>query len=234
VRRVLLLASALALVFSALPSLAIAQPCPPYQGDMSFPAITGPEDPEDYCWEVQLYEGQELRQVSETEAEVFYESGHPAFGIKAMEAHDANGADVPTTLTVTDPNLITLTVHHRAGNPAAGGAPFDYPVIQGEGWEGGTREPVVIQGPPDEAELREAELRAKPAPPVQGALTPTCEVPVLQGRTVKAARRALLLAGCELGPIRGQRRRGARIVKQYRPAFKTLPLGTAVGVRLGR
>jgi len=51
---------------------------------------------------------------------------------------------------------------------------------------------------------------------------------------VKAARRALLLAGCELGPIRGQRRRGARIVKQYRPAFKTLPAGTAVGVRLGR
>lgn len=229
----LLLVFAAALAWAALPSVATAQPCPPFDGAMSFPEIHGAEDPEDYCWEVQLDEGQYLQQMGETEAEVFFESGHPAYAIKATEAHDAIGTSVPTTLAVTDPNLITLTVHHGAGNPAAGGAPFDYPVVQGPGWEGGFIS-EQIPGPPDEAELREAELRAKPAPPAQEPLTPTCEVPVLQGRTVKAARRALLLAGCQLGPVRGQHRRGARIVKQYRPAFATVPAGTAVGVRLGR
>jgi hypothetical protein len=196
---------------------------------MSFPDIHSTEDPEDYCWEVQLSEGQELRQINSTEAEVFFESGHPAFGIKAMEAHDAIGTTVPTTLTVTAPNLITLTVHHRNGDPAAGGAPFDYPVTQGVGWEGGFQS-VQIQGPPDEA-----ELKPKPsALPVEEAPTPTCEVPVLQGRTLKAARRALFRSNCALGPIHGHRHLGARIVKQYRPAYKTLPAGTEVGVKLGR
>jgi hypothetical protein len=194
---------------------------------MSFPTIHGPEDPEDYCWEVQLFAGQELRQISETEAGVFYESGHKAFGIEAEMAHDAVGATVPTTLTVTAPSLITLTVHHRAGNPAAGGEPFHYPVTRGIGWEGG-REPVEIKGPPDEAELKPKPL---PLPPEEAPVT-TCEVPVLQGRTVKAARRALLLADCQLGPVRGHRRPGARIVKQYHPAYKVLPAGTAVGVKL--
>jgi len=233
VRRALLLVLAAAIVCAALPSVASAEPCPPFDGATSFPDIHGPEDPEDYCWEVQLLEGQYLQQLSATVAAVYFESGHEAYSIKAMEASDAIGTAVPTTLTVTEPNLITLTVHHRDGNPSAGGAPFDYPVIQGPGWVGGFIS-EEIPGPPDEAELREAELRAKPAPPAQEAPPPTCEVPVLQGRTVKAARRALLLAGCQLGPIRGQRHRGARIVKQYRPAFKTLPAGTAVGVRLGR
>lgn len=237
-RRVLLLALAAVLPCLALPAsvgaVGPAEPCPPFDGAMSFPNIHDFEDPENYCWEVTLYAGQELRQISDTEAKVFYESGHEAFGIEAMLAHDSIGTAVPTTLTVTNPNLITLTVHHRDGNPAAGGAPFDYPITQGVGWEGGFRQPVEIAGPPDEAELREAELKAKPVPPAEEALTPTCEVPVLQGRTLKSARRALLLAGCELGPVRGEHRRGARIAKQYRPAFKTLPAGTAVGVKLAR
>ncbi|HEX5592147.1 MAG TPA: PASTA domain-containing protein [Solirubrobacterales bacterium] len=63
---------------------------------------------------------------------------------------------------------------------------------------------------------------------------PTCTVPFLQGQTLKAAREALRRSGCSLGPIRGHRTRGARIVKQYRPAGKTLPAGTEVGVKLGR
>lgn len=222
-----------ALVCLALPSIAAAEPCPPYEGVMTFPTITGPEDPENYCWEVQLFEGQELRQISATQAAVFYESGHEAFGIEADPAHDSVGAPVPTTLAVTDPNLITLAVHHRAGNPAAGSASFDYPVSYGPGWEGGFIS-EEIQGPPDEAELREAALKAQPSPPAEGVPTPTCEVPVLQGRTLKAARRALLLANCQLGPIRGHRRPGTRVVKQYRPAFKVLPAGTEVGVRLAR
>jgi hypothetical protein len=205
-----------------MPAAAIAaEPCPPFDGAMSFPDIHGFEDPEGYCWEVQLEEGEELHQVNETEAAVYFEGGHDAFTIKAMEAHDAIGTTVPTTLTVTAPNLITLAVHHRAGNPAAGGAPFDYPVSAGAGWEGGFQTYEVKMPPPTEQ-----------APPPSQA--PTCEVPILQGRTLKAARRALLAAGCQLGPVRGRRHPGAKVVKQYRRAYKVLPAETEVGVRLGR
>jgi hypothetical protein len=219
-----------ATAFAALPAAAVAaEPCAPFDGAMSFPDIHSLEDPEDYCWKVSLQEGQELRQVSETAAKVFFESGHEAFTITATPASDAAGATVPTTLTVTAPDLITLTVHHRAGNPAADGAPFDYPVIQGEGWEG-PRVPLQVKGPPDEAELK---AKALPLPPEE-APAPTCDVPVLQGRTLKAARRALLLANCQLGPVRGHRRPGARIVKQYRRYGAVLPAGTEVGVRLER
>jgi hypothetical protein len=231
VRRGLLWASALALACWALPAAAVAaEPCPPFDGAMSFQNIQGPDDPEDYCWEVNLAENQELRQINDQEAEVFYtDPEHHAFSIVAGRAHDAVGTDVPTTLLVVQPNVIVFTVHHRAGNSAAGGSPFDYPVIAGEGWEGGFIS-VQIQGPPDES-----ELKAKPSPPpVEEALAPTCEVPVLQGRTLRAAKRALLRSGCALGPVRGRIHLGARIVKQYRPAYKTLPAGTAVGVKLGR
>ncbi|HWN73959.1 MAG TPA: hypothetical protein VNN15_09160 [Solirubrobacterales bacterium] len=42
----------------------------------------------------------------------------------------------------------------------------------------------------------------------------------------------LLRAHCELGPVRGEYRRGAKVVKQYRQAGKTLPADTEVGVKL--
>lgn len=214
------------LAYLAAPSMAQAETCPPFDGLMTFPMINGPEGPEDYCWEVQLYEGQELRQIDDRNAAVYYESGPQAFGIEANEAHDAEGATVPTTLAVTAPNLITLTVHHRAGNPAAGGAPFDYPISDGPGWEGGFQT-VVIQGPPDES-----ELKPKFSPPVAEEPAPQCDVPALQGRTLKAARRALEHADCRLGPVRGKRSRGARVVKQYRRYGAVLPAGTEVGVKL--
>lgn len=202
---------------------------------MSFPTIKGVDSPEEYCWELNLAETQELRSVDDQEAEVLYTDPehHRAFSIEAEPAHAADGAEVPTTLAVVQPNIIVLTVHHKAGNPAAGGAPFDYPVTPGTGWEGGF-ETVQIQGPPDEAELKAMAKAKAPIAPVEEPLPPTCEVPVLQGRTLKAARRALLHAGCELGPIRGKRHPGTRVVQQYRPAYKTVPAGTTVGVRLGR
>lgn len=199
-RRVLLLAFLLvAAAFVALPGAAVAaEPC---RG-----------------------EDQELQQVSDTEAKVLDEGGHVAFTIEAEPAHDAIGTEVPTTLAVTEPNLITLTVHHRAGNPAAGGAPFDYPVVQGVGWEGGFQTATVNMPPPTEQESN---------PPVSPP-SPTCKVPFLQGRTLKAARRALRRAGCALGPVHGERGRGAKVVKQYRRVGKALAAGTEVGVKLGR
>lgn len=226
------MALVLALLCFAAPTAAFAaEPCKsPFDGTMSFPAIEGEGDPAEFCWELELGENQGLRGINDHEAEVFYVNPeHHAFSITAGLAHDADGTEVPTTIVVVQPNVIVLNVHHRADDPLAVGAPFDYPVTAGAGWEGGFQS-VEIKGPPDEA-----ELKPKPSPPpVEEVPSPTCEVPVLQGRTLQSARRALIAAGCQLGPIHGHRHRGARIVKQYRPAYKTLPAGTAVGVRLGR
>jgi hypothetical protein len=219
-RRVLLVVAGVLLL---LPTAAIAYPV--YNGDQRFPAISEPEDPEDYAWEVTVGENQELRQIDETRAGVFYEGGPQAFGIEAEAAHDAEGKTVPTTLTVTEPNVITLTVHHRNGNPAAAGAPFDYPVVAGEGWEGGF-ESVKIVGPPDESELAQ--------PPIQEILNPppsTCVVPDLSNRTLHASRKILHRAHCKLGRVRGERRREVRVVEQYRLVGRVLPVWTAVDVR---
>jgi hypothetical protein len=217
----LLLGLVAALAYAALPSLAAAQPCPPFDGSMTFSPIQGADGPEEFCWEVNLAEGQELRQINDQEAEVFYtEPEHHAFSIVAGLAHDAVGTEVPTTIAVVQPNVIVFTVHHRAGNPAAGGAPFVYPVTSGAGWEGGFHTYTVAMPP--------SELPA----PVPQVPAPTCAVPDLRDKSLKGARRALHRVGCVLGPVRGERSRGAKVVRQYRPAGKTLPTGTAVGVKL--
>lgn len=232
--RGLLLAVVAALACAAAPATAAAETCPPYEGVSNFPSISGAGDPEDYCWEMNLGEGQELRQIDDQHAAVFYtEPEVQALGIEAAPAHDAEGTAVPTTITVSGENLITLTVHHLAGNPAAGGAAFHYPVVAGLGWEGGFQTELV-QGPPDESELRTPP--SAPAPPVEAAEAPAprCQVPSLDGRSLRAARRALRRANCALGPVRGERARGARVVKQYRPSGKTLPADTVVGVKLAR
>jgi hypothetical protein len=123
---------------------------PPYDGDMSFPMINGPTDPEEFSWEVVLGEDQELESIDDQHAQVFYTEGHhPAFDIFATASHDADGSSVPTSLSVSGGDVITLTVHHRAGDPAKGGAPFDYPINAGRGWEGGFTTQIVA-GPPAE------------------------------------------------------------------------------------
>jgi hypothetical protein len=193
---------------------------PPYQGDMGFPAIQGPADPEEYSWEVQLGDDQELREIDDRHAAVYYtDPEHLAFGIEAEAAHDADGTTVPTTIAVTQPNIITLTVHHRDGDPAAAGASFDYPVVAGEGWDGGFQTHVVLM-PPAESPV--------PAPAV-----PRCEVPDLGGRTLKASRRLLRKFNCKLGPVRGERGKGTKVAKQYRKPGRSLPAGSEVGVKLG-
>ena len=202
-------------------SAAAAEDIPPYEG-MSFHSIQGPEGPEEFSWEVQLHD-QELRPVDDRHAAVHYtDSGHLAFGIEAVAAHDAIGTNVPTTLAVTQPNVITLIVHHRAGNPAAGGAPFDYPVIAGVGWEGGFVTHQVQMPPPTEG--------LAPSPVLTIAV---CRPPDLLGRSVKASRSLLRKSNCKLGPVRGERRKGAKVVKQYRKPRRPLPAGAEVGVKLG-
>jgi len=205
-----------------LPAAAAAEELPPYEGAQSFPAIEGPEGPESFSWEMNLDDDQELRQLDERHAAVFYtDPEHLALLIEAAQAHDATGSDVPTTLAVTQPNIVTLTVHHRPGNPA-GGAPFDYPVTAGAGWEGGFQV-FPVQGPPSEQ---------PPAPVTAPSPLPSCRIPSLVGRTVKASRRVLQRAGCKLGRVRGERTGGARVLKQFRAAGKAVPRGTTVAVKL--
>jgi hypothetical protein len=110
--------------------VALAFP-PVYEGDMRFPAIYSPSEPEEFSWEVPLGEEMEMQQIDEREIGVYYSNGHPAFAIQAEFAADAVGATVPTTIQIAGENVFTLAVHHRERNPAAGGAPFVYPITAG-------------------------------------------------------------------------------------------------------
>lgn len=116
----------------------------------------------------------------------------PYEGIQFPEIHSAA---VPTSIAVTGESDFTVTVHHREGNPAAGGAPFDYPISPGVGWEGGFQTTIVTM-PPGES--------PPPAP-----TTPACKVPNLVGSTLPASRRKLKRAHCKLGPVHGRRSKGA-------------------------
>jgi len=102
------------------------------EGGFILPTITGPEAPDEYPFRVTLGEEQRLEQATPTEVQVRYGTGQLAFTLTANPASDAVGSAVPTTLTLTGPDTVTWTVtwtvSHRAGNPAAGGAPFVYPI----------------------------------------------------------------------------------------------------------
>lgn len=215
--RALLAAAAATFLCAVAAAPASAEVCPPYEG-IQFPEIHSAAEPEDYCWEVQLEEEQELRQIDEQHVGVYYSEEHLAFTIVAQPAHDVEGASVPTSIAVTGESDFTVTVHHREGNPAAGGAPFDYPISPGVGWEGGFQTTIVTM-PPGES--------PPPAP-----TTPACKVPNLVGSTLPASRRKLKRAHCKLGPVHGQRSKVARVVKQFRRPGTSLPAGTAVGVKL--
>lgn len=187
-----------------------------------FPAIYSPAEPEEFSFEVTLGEEQELRQINEQEIGVYYSEGHPAFSIQAMAAHDAVGATVPTTIRKTDENVITLTVHHREGNPAAGGAPFVYPIVAGVGWEGGFVT-TIVEMPPGES--------TESGPPAE-----QCHVPALRGATVSGAMRRLRRANCRLGAVtksHGVTRKTGRVVHQTEPAGSSLAQDARVGIKLG-
>lgn len=216
-----------------------ADPLPPFEGVMSFPEIKGPSDPQDFSWRVTLYQDQALEQLDDQTALVYYEPGHePAFTITAEPAHDAIDTNVPTTLSVSEGDVITLTVHHRDGNPLAGGAPFAYPVTAGSGWEGGFQT-VVVTGPPDEAELRALrelhEREAREATFGQQEAE-ACIVPKLKGKSLRAAKTLLRLAHCRPGTLsakRGKRLRSARVIREHPRSGAVLSPSSAVDLTLG-
>lgn len=195
---------------------------PPYDG-MAFGEIHGPADPEEYSWTVELGEDQVLRAIDDQHAAVYYSGHEVAFSITAEPAHDAGGAAVPTTIAVSDRDVITLTVHHRAGNPAASGAPFIYPIVGGSGWEGGFRTIVVPMSGPE----------PMPEPAAQSAPTQGCVVPSLKGRSLKVGRERLREASCGLGEVRGARSKMAKVVRQNPRPGTVLAAGAEVGVKLG-
>lgn len=219
--------------------MANADPLPIYGGGMSFPNIEGPSGPQDFSWQVSLGEDQALEQVDDQTARVYWVPGHePAFTINATLAHDAIGTNVPTSLAVSDGDVITLTVHHRDGNPLAGGAPFAYPIVAGAGWEGGFQTQVVI-GPPDEAELRALrelhEREAREAASRQEEAE-ACIVPRLKGKSLKAAKTQLRLAHCRPGALsakRGKHLSNAAVVREHPRSGAVLPPGAAVDLTLG-
>lgn len=189
---------------------------------MQFPEIHGPPGPEEYSWEVTLLEGQRLRSVGSQEAEVLYEDGVVDETIQAESAHDAEGAAVPTSIGVSEPNIVTLTVHYLGGNPAANGAPFVYPIIAGPGFEVGDSTVEVL--------VPESEKAPETSP--QGS----CLVPTLKGRSLKALKRRLRKADCRLGRVKklkGATAKTGLVVRQNpEPGLKLAP-GATVRVTLG-
>lgn len=231
-----------ACIASAGQASATADPLlPVYDGLLNFPTIKAPADPEEYAWRVELWPGQELLSIDGATAAVNYEDGTAAEVITVEPAHDSTGATVPTSLAVSDGDVVTLTVHHRTGNPVADGAPFDYPVSPGAGWEGGFST-VTITGPKDEKELREErEERAareeretrEAAESAEGEPVSTCIVPRLKGGSVKASRLKLHAVGCNLGEIRGPRSKAAKVARQYPTPGTARAVGAEVAVKLG-
>jgi hypothetical protein len=130
---------------------------PTYEGDMTFQLIRDASAIEEFSWRVQLGPEDTLTQVDSTHAEVFTDGTVPTLGIRAIAAHDADGSEVPTTLAVGPENTISLTVHHRAGNPAAGGAPFVYPISAGTGWLGGFQTFAIAMPAPEVVQNEEEE-----------------------------------------------------------------------------
>jgi len=146
-----------------------------------------------------LSDEQELKSINDKLAGVYWNDEQLAFAIGAELAHDAEGTNVPTTLAVSEGNVITLTVHHRAGNPLAGDAPLVYPIVAGAGWPGGLRT-IIVPLPPGEL----------PAPKL-------CLVPKLKHRTLKASKTLLEAGDCKIGAVRKLRDatvRTGKIIKQ--------------------
>src|SRR5262249_6765819 len=148
----------------------------------------------------------ELKQINDQYAAIYFSETQVVNVLIAAEhARDSADFPVPTSLAVTQPNIITLIVHHRDGNPLNGN-PFAYPVTPGLGWTLRIEEGTVATGPMDEQELREARERIERANPAAEPELPKipsrhCVVPRLRGRSLRAAKEWLRDADCRIGTV---------------------------------
>jgi hypothetical protein len=195
-------------------------------GGVSFPDITGPTAPEEYPISFELSSEMRARQVSDQLIVFEYiEGGYQGGSIEAEPAHDAEGSTVPTTVKLSEGNIITMIVHYRAGNPAAGGAPFVFPITDGVGWSGGFFTGVV-------------EISSPLPPAVEQSATAlaTCKVPSLRGLGLRSAKSSLRASHCAIGQVRlakGATAGKGKVVKQFRVAGTELAAGAPVAVKLG-
>jgi hypothetical protein len=140
---------------------------PKYNGLLQFEDIREPSAPEAFSWEVVLLPGEELKALpGTTQAAVYYENEVEMMLIEAMPAHDALGHGVPTKLSVTGPNVVTLTVEHRKGS-------YVYPVVAGPSFEVGWSHVEVIEpaspAPRYEEVFEGYEEVSAPTPAIPGA-----------------------------------------------------------------
>lgn len=117
---------------------------PVYDGLLAFQVIRDATGPEAYEWELNLHPSQTLEPIDADHAGVFYSDGTQAFLIASPSARGADGSPVPTSLTVTGSNVITLTVHHN------GVSSLSYPVTAGTAFHAGYSTVIFI--PPPETE----------------------------------------------------------------------------------
>jgi tripartite motif-containing protein 71 len=144
-------------------------------GGISFSLIRDASASEHYGFELSLGPDMSLRQIDYKSVAVVYEKENvTAFMVSAVPAHDAIGTEVPTSLSKTGPNLVTLTVAHKSGSP--GGSDFVYPVSGGTGWQGGYQtisfemnEPPPPASPTDEEAYELEQLESGEV--VVGAMT---------------------------------------------------------------
>lgn len=115
---------------------------PKFAGLMTFQDIRNAEAPEVYSWEVDLYGSESLKLLDEHDAAVYYEDGTEAVLITPTPAHDASGAAVSTTLTVSEGNVLSLIVHHRTMSGVR------YPVVTGAAFTVGYEQVQVTEPPP--------------------------------------------------------------------------------------
>jgi hypothetical protein len=117
-----------------------------YDGALAFQAIRQATAPENYSWEVTLKPGQTLNAIEGgLTAGVFYKDGTEVMLINAMPAHDAVGHAVPTHLSVSGGNIVTLTVEHQK-------SVYTYPVLAGPSFQVGYVTAEFIPPPPKESE----------------------------------------------------------------------------------
>jgi hypothetical protein len=205
---------------------------PVSDGGLSLPVIAGPEEPEEFPLQWgPLSPALKLRQVSDQEIVAeYFEYGLVSYSIHAPGAHDADGATVPTTIALTEDEkgpVVTIVVHHRAGNPAAGFAPFAYPITDGPGWEGGFRTTSF--------EMNEPRPPASEPAPAPSPPAPTCTVPSLRGFGLAAVKKLLRGADCGIGQVRlarGATKGKGKVVKQFKLAGTQLAAGAPVAVKL--
>jgi PASTA domain len=217
-----LIPTVLVLLLASVPAAAIADPPapPPFDGMMTFGHIDDPSGPEEFSWTVELGTNQSLESIDEQNAGVYNKEDELMFTIAAEAAHDFDGTSVPTSLAVTGPNIIALTVHHRAGNPTAGGVPFDYPITPGPSFDNTFYPGTLIVSPTYEG------------PPVK---TEVCLVPSLAGKNLGLSRNSLRRAHCRIGTVhrRSSVPHPNSVVRQGPKPGATLPPGAAVWVTLG-